>query len=378
MISTHLVTGATGFVGSALVLELLRRTEDRVVCIVRPGQLDATTRLQSALLFAAESYGVLDGMRRAIFERCLAVAGDVEQPDCGVDSSQSLSCDQFWHSAASLRFEDRYAEEISRVNVQGTIHALELAAKVGSSQFNYISTAYVAGSHEGLILEQRAPSATRNNHYEISKAQAEALVEADTRFARRIFRPSIVIGHSRTLGATNFTGMYGFVRRLQVFHGLMARTQAGLMQRKSLRLRLSVGAPLDLVPIDRVVENAVAIALSDALAERELAYFHLTNPHAPLMEQAIATMFAVAGLSSPIYVSDKSEFDWLDEKFNERIDFYRSYLIGHKVFDRSRVTRIVGPEPHKPYEMPSPVIEKYCLWYLDRLKKERAGLPATR
>ena len=44
MTSTHLVTGATGFVGSALVLELLRCTEDRVVCIVRPSQLDASTR----------------------------------------------------------------------------------------------------------------------------------------------------------------------------------------------------------------------------------------------------------------------------------------------------------------------------------------------
>ena len=87
-----------------------------------------------------------------------------------------------------------------------------------------------------LILEQKSSSVRRNNYYEISKAQAEELVEADTRFGRRIFRPSIVIGHSRTLGATNFTGMYGFLRKLEVFHGLMQRTQAGLMQRKAFHL----------------------------------------------------------------------------------------------------------------------------------------------
>jgi len=172
--------------------------------------------------------------------------------------------------------------------------------------------------------------------------------------------------------------MYGFLRKLEVFHGLMQRTQAGLMQRKALRLRLDVGAQLDLVPIDRVVENAVTIALSNRLSAGELAYFHLTNPHAPIMEQVIATMFDVVGLAAPVFASDKSEFDWIDDKFNERIDFYRSYLIGHKVFDRSQVARIVGDEPRKPYELPNHIVEQHCRWYLDRLKQERAGLPATR
>ena len=49
MIATHFVTGATGLVGSAVVLELLQRTTDDVFCLVRPGSEDVTARLRSVL-----------------------------------------------------------------------------------------------------------------------------------------------------------------------------------------------------------------------------------------------------------------------------------------------------------------------------------------
>lgn len=379
MKSVHFVTGATGFVGAALVLELLQRTSDDVVCLVRPHGAFVTTRLHEALLHAAKSYGAPESVIAAIRERCRAVAGDVEQPGCGVAEAEIGDCSQFWHSAASLRFEDRYAEEISRVNVQGTAHALELAGRLGATQFNYVSTAYVCGSREGTILETEQPAdVPLNNHYERSKVAAESLVIADPRFARRIFRPSIVIGHSRTLAATNFTGIYGFLRKLNAFQGMMARTQKGLMARKSVRLRLDVEGTLDLVPIDRVAANAVTIALSTKPVAPEIDYYHLTNPHAPRTASVVDTMAELTGLSPMTFVKGNSDFDWLDEQFNSRIDFYASYLNCQKTFDRKNVVAIVGVEPSEPYAMSVPILKKYCGWYLDLLNAERAGLPETR
>lgn len=378
MVPTHVVTGATGFVGGALVLELLQRTSDDVVCLVRPQSSDANGRLRQSLLHAAESYGIADVVAESIKTRCRAIAGDVEQPDCGVAALDGLSCTQFWHSAASLRFEDRYADEIMRTNVDGTQHALNLAARLGSPQFNYVSTAYVCGSQSGRIPETPVSATRHNNHYERSKAAAEELVAKETRFGRRIFRPSIVIGHSHTLGATNFTGMYGFLRRLTVFAGLMDRTQSGLMNHKSLRLRVDADALLNFVPIDRVVANAVTIAQSSRCESGHVDYYHLTNPTPPSMSQSLDTMFAVTALAAPTYAKDVSEFDWLDEKFNERIDFYRSYLVGYKVFDRSNVLRIVGDEPSDSYDLSPAVLERHYRWYVERLRQERAGLPETR
>ena len=46
----HIVTGGTGFIGSALILELLQRTSARVVALVRPDERGATRRLHEELI----------------------------------------------------------------------------------------------------------------------------------------------------------------------------------------------------------------------------------------------------------------------------------------------------------------------------------------
>lgn len=361
------------------MVELLQRTADDVVCLVRAHGEDVTTRLHRALVHAATCYGVADILEHAIRERCRAVAGDVDLPDCGISTTDGLHCDEFWHSAASLRFEDRYAAEIFQTNAQGTLHALDLAARLGAKHFNYMSTAYVCGTRSGRILEEATPlDGQVNNQYERSKVAAESFVAKDDRFGRRIMRPSIVVGHSRTLQATNFTGLYGFLRKLYAFRGMMDRAQAGLLDRKSVRLRLDTDCTLDFVPIDRVTANAVTIATKTNPARNEVEYYHLTNPTAPAISPTLAMVAQSAGLSSMTFVNNRNDFDWLDEKFNSRIDFYNSYFLAAKTFDRRRLERIVGDEPHEAYDMPPERIRDYCDWYVHQLKEARTGLPETR
>lgn len=376
MIATHFVTGATGLVGSAIVLELLQRTTDDVLCLVRPGSDEVTARLRRVLLRAAESCAAPPEVKRAIAERCHAVAGDVIEP-CKPPPAPDRTFTQFWHSAASLHFEARYADEIMAVNGQGTARALELAAQLGVSQFNHVSTAYVAGTRQGEIAEAACPPDTRpNNPYEKSKVEAEALVERDPRFARRILRPSIVIGHSRTLETINPTGIYGFLRKLRAYRGMLARTQASLVREKSLRLRVDAVTELDLIPIDRVAANAVSIALVPD--PPPIRYFHLSNPTAPRADMATEVMFETAGLARPTFVTDSSGFDWLDEQFNDRTGFYRTYLTGFRTFLRSNTARAVGPEPAEPYQIPRESMRRYCAWYTARLEQEWVDLPHTR
>lgn len=280
--------------------------------------------------------------------------------------------------AASLRFEDRYADEIVAVNTHGTRHAVQWALAAGARQFNYMSTAYVAGSGLGRILETAADGADTNNLYERSKIDAEGIVTAQQVLGVRIFRPSIVVGHSRTRAATNFTGMYGFLRQLNAFRGMLRRTQARLLDETALKLRLQVGAPVDLVPIDRVVENAVTIMLATDPAPGQAQYYHLTNPLAPEVDRVVSLMFDELGLRAPRFVEADGELEWLDERFNRRIGFYRSYMHGDRVFDRSNVEQRVGREPSTAYAMPDEVLRAYYRWYLERLDASRESLPASR
>jgi thioester reductase-like protein len=369
--STHLVTGATGFVGAAIVLELLEQTSDRVIVLVRPGATSPQSRFAEALTRAAEAYASTIDIKAAL-ARCRVVAGDVAAEGCGV--AESLGpVSQVWHSAASLRYEDRYADEIRATNVDGTRNVLALATELGARYFNHVSTAYVSGRRTGIIRERPMDDGEVNNHYERSKVDAEAIARSAFGPRVRIFRPSIVVGHSRTLEATTFTGFYGFVRQLVQFRGMVNRMQAGMLERQRLRLRIDPEARINLVPIDAVVREAVTIARSEASE----GVYHLTNPAPPEIGMAMNAVFDMLELPRPLFVRDRAELEWLDARFDDRLDFYRSYITADRRFDRSRTDAALGSERREDTVYDAEGIQALGRWYLARLERERRNLPVA-
>ena len=364
----HLVTGITGFVGGALALELLMRTPDRVLGMVRAGDIGALPRVRQAVEHAARAYGLqADALP---WHRLDAVAGDIALPHCGVDIPPEV--DVLWHSAASLRYEVRHQQEIYATNVDGTRNVLSLARDSGCKVANVISTAYVAGQYDGPWHEVPAESPKNHNHYERSKVASEKLAREMSGLDVRIFRPSIVVGHSRTLAATTFSGMYGFVRQLFQFRGVMDRLNAGLMDTRPLRFRASENMGANLITVDRVAEEVVAIGLRDDAS----GIYHITNPAPPLVGDTIRTIACTLGFRTPEFVAPDAELDWLDTQLDKRLDYYGSYVRGNISFDRSRADAALRGSEGRAGELPT--VQRMIDWYIERLEAERAELPVAR
>lgn len=374
MMSIHVITGATGFVGASLALELLRRPDTRLLALVRPGAATPTQRLMNALAEASAAYDLPPDLLREAPRRCAAVAADLTADACGLTGSLDARPTHVWHCAASLNYEDRHVDEIRSTNVDGTRRVLALAEQLGAPIFNHVSTAYVAGNATGTVHESVRDDVQTHNHYERSKIDGERLVLAAKIPLRRIFRPGIVIGHSRTLAATTFSGAYGFIRQLVQFRGAVARAQKGLLERTRLRIRADAALGLNLIPIDAVASPLATLGLRDT-AE---GVFHLTHPAPPRLDLFLSIIFREVGLPPPLLVDNRDEFEWLDERFDRRLEFYGSYLVGDKSFDRSRTDAALGAEREDVRPLDEAALTAVVRWYLDRLARERSNLPATR
>ena len=244
---TFFVTGFPGFIANRL-LERLARKDCDFILLVQP-------LLVNRALEEIDRIAQLSGRNGADFQ---LVEGDISEPRLAL-SAVDLELVQeqttrLFHLAAV--YDLAVPEDVGmRVNVGGTRNVVELARTLPHlRQFHHVSTCYVAGKREGVILEtELRHDAGYRNYYEQSKYLAELEVEAaKADLPVTIHRPSVVCGDSRTGETRKYDGVYYLIHYLLRWPSVLSTINIG--NRK---------VSLNLVPVDFVVDAMVALAFDE-------------------------------------------------------------------------------------------------------------------
>ncbi|NBO55149.1 MAG: NAD-dependent epimerase/dehydratase family protein [Actinobacteria bacterium] len=160
------ITGATGFVGTALVERLLRAVpECELVLLVRPGRRSSAAERVRKELLKNDAFDLLRKNLKDTVEdfdsmcarRIITIAGDVSTDGLGLspeDAQILASCDVVIHSAAAVSFDSPLdsAVEINLLGPTRIAHALQ--ALDVSPHLVAVSTCYVAGNRRGNAPEK--------------------------------------------------------------------------------------------------------------------------------------------------------------------------------------------------------------------------------
>ncbi|WP_298447786.1 HAD-IB family phosphatase [Ferrimicrobium sp.] len=160
---TLFVTGATGFLGTALVETVLRALpETNLVLLIRPGRNVTAEARADKDLFRNNCFDRLrdqlgaENFKALIARRVRICPGDVGTDGLGLDAEgQRLlsDADVVIHSAATVSFDAMFdqAVEINLLGPTRVMRAYQAAREnhLNASHFVSVSTAYVAGSRKG-------------------------------------------------------------------------------------------------------------------------------------------------------------------------------------------------------------------------------------
>jgi len=252
---TLFITGFPGFIANRLLERLLRNplrkdagNDCRFILLVQPA-LAARAKDEIASLAQMSGKPV---------ESFRFVEGDISQPGLGLTAENAaLAREQttrVFHLAAvyDLAVERDLA---LRVNVGGTRNVLEFAQSMPNLRhFHHVSTCYVAGKREGVILEtELRHDAGYRNFYEESKYLSEMEVDRlKHELPITIHRPAVVCGDSKTGETVKYDGVYYLIHYLLRWPNVLSLINIGNHE-----------VSLNLVPVDFVVDAMAALAFDE-------------------------------------------------------------------------------------------------------------------
>jgi len=234
-----LLTGASGFLGTALISKLLSKGH--------------------------KIYGLSRHPPEAR-ENLIPLVGDITEPNLGLKEVPE-DIHTIHHLAAIHRLGEDKDGSIWKTNVDGTKNVIDFCLRHDIPRLYFTSTAYTMS----------------RNTYEQSKALCETLIEESKIPKVTIFKPSIIMGTEEHFYPGHVSQFITLVIKLTHGVGVIKEKTEGTLRLPPLQLVLKLrGNPegrLNLVTVDRV---------ADAMAEiTNEGTFWLTHPNPPKIKQLV-------------------------------------------------------------------------------------------
>lgn len=234
---TILITGGSGFLGTALTPKLLTKGH-KIYSLSRHPPEKA--------------------------KNLIPLVGDVTMKDLGLKKVPQ-DIDAVHHLAAIHRLGEDKDGSIEYTNIEGTKNVINFCARYGIPHLYHCSTAYTMG----------------RNPYEVSKATCEMLVEKSDIPRVTTFKPSIIMGTKQHFYPGHFSQFVILTVKLHQRAEIIRRRVEGTLRLPVIepvfRVKGNPGSFLNLVQIDQV---------ADAMADiKEPGCYWLTNPNPSTLKQ---------------------------------------------------------------------------------------------
>ena len=339
-----LLTGATGLLGRYLMRDLLLR-QQRLAVLVRPtAKQQARERVEQILQYFEAELGHR-------LPRPVILTGDVCQPNLGLTPKQNRwvndYCNQLIHSAAVLNFHgDDRQQEPWRTNLGGTRNVLSFAQQASIENFHYVSTAYVCGDQTGPVSEtELAPPKSFRNDYERSKFEAEAEVHAADGFtSKTIYRPTVIVGDSKTGYTSTYHGLFMYLRLLAMLVPLQERNADGKIL-TPIELPMSGDEPRNLVPIDWVSKVITHVVLTPEAHDRT---YHLAPDRCTTVQEIVDFCYSYFNSTGAKFVGADAKIsadNQFAQTFFENAEIYSTYDTNDPEFCKANVRQFAGHLP---------------------------------
>jgi thioester reductase-like protein len=286
------LTGANGFLGRFLVLEILKGLppEGRLYCLVRSlNRLSALERLRCVYGSEPSLQDYFD--LQVKIGRLIVVEGDLRQPCFGLSEKKyARLCDEvdcIVHNGAVVDHVLAYGD-LFPPNVLGTVEIIRFAVARRIKGINYVSTIAVRGmARKPLVLGNGALAVG----YSTSKWASERLLKELHDLLKvpvRVYRPSHIMAHSKVPGQINVRDT--FTRLLQgiVATSLAPRSFYG-------QGRSTEGAHYDGLPVDVVARSIAALSVAGGIDHPGHMEYHIVNSHRDVSLDVVTDWVKSAG-----------------------------------------------------------------------------------